>query len=704
MPAGTILRESKNCWRIKHAERSAFLIDGAAYFESLASALDQAKRSIYIAGWDIDSRINLVRGKNHPYASVRLGEFLNNKVSRTPQLQAYVLIWDFAMIFALEREWLPLFRLGWKTHPRVRFHMDGEHPIGGCQHQKIVVVDDSVAFCGGLDLTKVRWDTPEHRSWNPLRKDPSGNPYAPFHDVQMVVDGEAAAALGDLFRDRWLWATGEMLSRPGTDGPAPWPKGLTPDLRDIRVGIARTLPAYKDREEVREVEALYLDSIRAAKNHIYMENQYLTSAVIADALGESLHKENGPEIILVVPRETGGWLEQSTMDALRVRIVKRLLQADRHGRLRVLYPALEEDGQSLFVHAKVMVVDDRLARVGSSNLSNRSMGLDSECDLAVEAEGDSREAEGINALLGKLVAEHLGTKPETISQALSEHKSLIKVIDSLSDSMRALRRLDIDQKMPVDGPALVPDSTLLDPERPAKLDKMLDQFITEENGSSKKAVKVSIVLMSLLGLAAAWRWTPLSEWTDMEKLTAFAHLIKESPLSLLFVCGAYVLGGMVMFPITVLIGATAVVFSPVMGSVYALLGCLSSSIVTYLFGAKLGKETIRKFAGRRLNRVSKRLAKRGILTMAVVRNLPVAPFTVVNMLAGASHVKFRDYLIGTALGMIPGIVAITLLADRLVELVKEPSLRNVLIGVGIAVVLIVLSWWTKRRLSAGPRE
>ena len=104
---------------------------------------------------------------------------------------------------------MPLYALNWKTHSRVRFYMDDKHPVGASQHQKIVVVDDAVAFSGGLDLRKWRWDTPEHHIDDQRRVDPDGKPYPPFHDVQMVVDGAAAAALGQLARERWQRATGE---------------------------------------------------------------------------------------------------------------------------------------------------------------------------------------------------------------------------------------------------------------------------------------------------------------------------------------------------------------------------------------------------------------------------------------------------------------------------------------------------------------
>jgi phosphatidylserine/phosphatidylglycerophosphate/cardiolipin synthase-like enzyme/uncharacterized membrane protein YdjX (TVP38/TMEM64 family) len=696
-----ILREGRNCWRIRKADRAAFLIDAARYFESLVSAVNQAEKSLYIAGWDIDSRVNLMRRCDHSGGALPLGKFLNEKVARTPGLNAHILLWDFSMIFALEREWLPLFKLGWKTHHRIHFRLDDEHPAGASHHQKIVVVDDALAFCGGIDLTKNRWDTPEHRIEDRRRAQPGGKPYGPFHDVQMVVDGDAAESLGDLFRDRWRWATGEALSPGAARSPMPWPENIKPELNDVQIGLTRTLPAFKGRPAVEEVKALYKDSIQSAGEHVYIETQYLTSAAMAASLAESLKQPKGPEIVIVLPEKSSGWLEQSTMDALRLRTLKGLFDVDRHHRLQAFYPSLKEGKAALFVHAKVMVVDDRLARVGSANLNNRSMGLDSECDICIEANNEASVAMGIAAFRNALLAEHLCTTPEAIDRTMKDTGSLLKTIELLSGDGRTLKPLPLDLEPSVDGAALVSDNSLLDPERPGELDRMIDQFVHEEESPSIKGrlLTVSLLLLVLFGLAAAWHWTPLSEWVSMKRLAVWAGSIKGSPLSVLLVMGAYSLGGLVMFPVTLLVGVTVVVFPPFLGGLYAWMGCLSSALVSYSLGAGLGKETIRRLPGRRINRLSRHLAKQGLLKVAVVRNLPVAPFTVVNMVAGASRINLKDYLLGTALGMFPGILALTVFADRIIEAVKNPHWANIAATAVLAFTLAIGIWWFRKRTS-----
>ena len=143
---------------------------------------------------------------------------------------------------------------------RVTLCIDNSVPFGSSQHQKIVVVDDAVAFSGGLDLTIRRWDTTAHSADNRHRVDPSGHPYRPFHDVQMMVDGEAARALAAAGA-RALVPRQRRHAADRAAAAIPGPTACAPDFTDVDVGIARTQPRYDDEEPVREVETLFLDSI-----------------------------------------------------------------------------------------------------------------------------------------------------------------------------------------------------------------------------------------------------------------------------------------------------------------------------------------------------------------------------------------------------------------------------------------------------------
>ncbi|HXT03803.1 MAG TPA: phospholipase D-like domain-containing protein, partial [Casimicrobiaceae bacterium] len=389
-----MLVPGRNCWRIERAARLAFLVDGEEYFGAVRAALANARRSIFILGWDIDSRMHLVPDGAHDGLPEPLGEFLNAIVARRPDLHGYVLSWDFAMLYAMEREWLPIYKLDWRTHRRLSFRLDDRHPVGASHHQKVIVIDDALAFVSGYDLTRCRWDTSAHRCNDVRRVDHRREPYPPFHDVGIVVGGDCARALGELARERWHRATGHG-AMPAADAhdDDPWPENVAVAATDVDVAIARTEPAFDGRPGVAEIRALHLDAIAAAKRHIFAENQYFTSRTIADAFSGRLEEDNGPEIAVVSPFTQSGWLEMSTMGVLRARIHRALRAADRHARYRLYCPTLpwlDHRSGCLNVHSKVLIVDDTLLMLGSANLSERSLGIDTECNLAIEARGEPR--------------------------------------------------------------------------------------------------------------------------------------------------------------------------------------------------------------------------------------------------------------------------------------------------------------------------
>ena len=390
MRQSAILKPGENCWRIEQADRVSLLVDGAEYFHAFRETAKNARRSVLIIGWDIDGRFELERDRPPDGLPTRLRDFLNSLVKRRKGLRIHVLDWDYAMVFATDREWLPSYQMDWTTHRRLHFRLDSRHPVGASHHQKIVVVDDRVAFVGGLDFALGRWDSSEHRPDDPRRRDIDSTIPQPYHDVQLMVSGAIAGALGELARERWRMATGQNLRVPESAGDYdPWPGDVAADLVNAPVGIARTRPKYDGQEEVREVERLVTDAIAAARETIYIENQYFTAHTVGDALARRLGEDDGPEIVVILPQRTVGWLSQNTMDVLRERLLKRLYEIDRHDRLRVYYPHVPGLGtQCINVHAKVLVIDDELLRAGSANFNNRSMGLDTECDLALEARGE----------------------------------------------------------------------------------------------------------------------------------------------------------------------------------------------------------------------------------------------------------------------------------------------------------------------------
>ena len=708
--ADRILRPGRNCWRTVHARQFAFLVDGEEYFRAVREALLEAQRSIFILGWDIDSRQQLVPDGADDGWPGPIGELLNALVSRRRSLRAYVLTWDFAMLYLLEREWMPLYKLDWRTHRRLSFRLDAKHPTGGSHHQKSIVVDDSVAFVSGFDLSRSRWDTSEHRCEEPRRHNPSGLSYGPFHDVGAVVEGECARAIGELARERWRRATGRR-ARVAVDQPVDgrWPKSVAPALRNVPVAIARTEPALDGRPPVDEVRLLHLDAIAAARRDIFAENQYFTSTLIARAFRERLDERQGPDIAVISPQTQSGWLEVSTMGVLRARLHRDLTAADRFGHYRLLCPKLPwlaDDKGCLNVHSKVLVVDDRLAVVGSANLSNRSMGLDTELCLAVEANGDADIRFAIAAFRNRLLAEHLDADPSTVQAAHERHGRLLAAIDAMGrPGQRTLAALDPPLDPTLD--AIVPDHSVLDPEQPIDPDALVADLVPEPAIREQTRVRVLVLAAVVLAIAAAalaWRYVPSARWLEVDTIVAYARNLETQPLVAAAAIAAYVLGGLLLVPVTLLIGATVLVFGPIEGALYAMGGALASAASTYALGRALGRDLVRRLAGRGLNALSRRLAKQGLLAMAVVRLLPLAPFSIVNAVAGASHIGWRDFLLGTLLGMFPGIVVIAAFVESTVAVVDDPGPRTIAVLAAVAAVACGAVWSMQRwvaRTSAG---
>lgn len=458
-----ILEPRQNCWCAPHARRATVLVDGASYFARLEQSLRLARRSITILGWDFDAGIRL-RPDREEGSGETLGDLLRDLVEQAPELEIRILVWSLSVVHAPSAVLPAIFGAAWREHPRVRVHLDTHHPLYAAHHQKVVTVDDAVAFVGGMDLTVDRWDSHKHAADEPLRRCADGSIYPAVHDIQMAVDGEAAAAIASLVRDRWREAVGEDLA-PVSASHDPWPTGLEPDFTHIPVAISRTRPAWDGHPGWREVEALTRDALKAARRTIYIEAQYLAASFIGRILAEKLSRPDGPEIVIITTQTSRSFIEQWVMGNNRDRLLRRLRKADRFNRLRVYYPVSpgESEDCAILIHSKLLIVDDVLIRVGSANLNNRSMGLDTECDLAVEASTEA-EQRTIAGLRGRLIAEHLGVEEEVFAEALASSPFLLAAIDGLNHHRRGLRPFTSHHKRGPTRPVF--GTGLLDPSRP----------------------------------------------------------------------------------------------------------------------------------------------------------------------------------------------------------------------------------------------
>lgn len=658
------------------------LNDAAEYFAALRAALLLAERQVEIIGWDIHSQTCLVgpSGEADDGFPIALGPFLKTLVTAKPALQVNILSWNFAALYATEREWNSLDKFTAGSEGRIRFCLDDSLPLGSAQHQKIVVIDNAVAFSGGLDLTVRRWDTSAHRADEPLRVDQDGKPYAPFHDVQCMVDGEAAAALGEIVAARWE-AAGCVPLRTEPAGGERWPAAVAVHARDVATGIARTEVGTVGRPAVTEVIRLFKASIRRANRFIYIENQFTSAPDIARVLAQRMVDVPSLQVLIVTPRSHSSWFESQAMQGGRGGFVAPFVAAGVTDRLRIVYPATDGSPSgpaAVMVHSKVMIVDDDFLRIGSANINNRSMGADSECDLAFEAASEQHR-EFIRSVRRRLIGHFCGLGEQEI--AAKEH-DLLGFVDEHAASGAAKTLLPIEPENASIRAMTEIVQPIADPKRPLNLTHAARRMWT-----APTVLAVAAIVASLTGLALAWQYTTLSDYADVGFMTGVISRQAQSEVAPLYAIAAFVLGGLVVFPVLVLIAATAAALGPLLGFASATAGVMLSSALLFMIGRFLGHRRLQSFLGKRALRVQNRIVGRGVVAVALIRMVPIAPFSLVNVLAGASELTLRDFLLGTLLGMSPGIITMAALGAQIADFARNASWSSAL-----TLGLIIVAW------------
>ena len=480
-----IVALGRNCWRIARASEASVIVDAADYYRHIRAAMVAAQKRIFVVGWDFDTRIALdpdEHGKGET-----LGRFFLNLAKAKPDREIDILKWNFGALKQFTHPSAVIWLARWWRTKAIDFRFDSSHPPGCSHHQKIVVIDENLAACGGIDISSNRWDTPDHIDQDSRRTGPNGKPYMPWHDATMMMRGPVAGQLAELGRERWSIATKAKLD-PIEQCEDDWPKDLPVMFRDVDIAIARTRAAYDDLPEVREIETLYIDMICAAQRFIYFENQYFTSAKIAAAIATRMAEKDPPEIVMVMPRQADGWLEQKAMDGARLKLMRAIGDKDKGNRFRIYVPVTTKRAD-IYVHAKVSIVDDRLLRVGSSNLNNRSQGLDSECDVIIDAALDANAdtPPAMTALRHRLLAEHLDCTPEEYAAAEQKHGSMVDAIEALVGPGKSLDLLEMEELGDAD--EFIASNELLDPESP---DAMLDPIHKRGLGKSWAKGKAAI--------------------------------------------------------------------------------------------------------------------------------------------------------------------------------------------------------------------
>lgn len=449
MGGDTILRDGDTCWRTNRADALAFLVDGADYFAAVKTSMLGARRSIWLLAWTFDALTRMqpdkVERSGSPETADRLGLLLRRISALNPGLDVRILCWDIPPAISASQGFAVQRAAAFFKGSRVQYRLDKSLPNSACHHQKVLIIDGRLAFVSGGDLSTDRWDTCDHDDVDPRRRLPNLRRYPARHDVATVMEGPIAQDCGQLFADRWERSGGGRLEVPAPDysEESPWPRGVTPDLIGETVGLARTEPNWKSHSLVRENLRLHLATIAAARRTLYIENQYLTAPTIVQALCRRLAEPDGPEIISIGPESSPSFFDRMTMDSARVAAIEALGRADVHGRFTAYTPRTTA-GEPIIVHSKVTIADDIFLRIGSANLNNRSLGLDTECDMAIEADPGEAGAETrvtIATFRNLMIGHYIGRSLLQVEAAMEQAGSLAGAIALLDPGHRRLRRV-----------------------------------------------------------------------------------------------------------------------------------------------------------------------------------------------------------------------------------------------------------------------
>ncbi|MDT5052079.1 MAG: hypothetical protein QOF66_445 [Mycobacterium sp.] len=338
------------------------LIDGERACGDIAKALAGAHSQVHIAGWHLTPGFELTRDGD----TSTLRDVLARLAER---VDVRVLLWAGPPVPAFQptRKMVRAVREQLTGGTRIECVLDSRERTMHCHHEKLVIVDDTVAFVGGIDLTSLsgdRWDSPEHQPRGSLG----------WHDVATRLRGPIVADVADHFRQRWQEAAGQPLPVPQVPAPA----------GHVTAQLLRTIPErtydFSPRGEFGILEA-YERALRSAQHLIYLENQFLWSTEIAQILADKLR--NPPtehfRILLLLPAKPNNGAD-TTRGQLGC-----LVEAD-HGAGRLLAVTIHSHNPSstdaLYVHAKVAIVDDRWLTVGSANLNEHSLFNDTEINIA----------------------------------------------------------------------------------------------------------------------------------------------------------------------------------------------------------------------------------------------------------------------------------------------------------------------------------
>lgn len=704
--SASIFQQGENCWVSSKASYAAPLIDCANYYKALHSSIVKAKHSIFIVGWDIDSRIRLIRGEDEANSEAPsvISELLAWKAEQNPELKIYLLRWDSSLAFFAQREMWAKEVWDENTPDNVETVLDDTIPMGGSQHQKIVIIDDEVVYSGGMDVSTNRWDTRDHPVESEERDGPDGE-YGPLHDVQAVYSGPVVKEFAELVRWRWLRVAEsnpinfrEDAKIKLEDGiPDAWPDDYEPWFENVDCALARTIPFMDEVEPVQEVRNMLLDLINQAERVIYIENQFTSRQEIAEALNKRLKTCPDLNVIVVSSYEPKGRFECEAFWASRIEFKKILFKDIDPDRVIMTYSSItDEQGRSAYkrIHSKVMTIDEKYLVIGSSNLSNRSMTLDTEIDTVYYGNDEHNSAQ-IARVRDDLLAEHSGRDVEATAVLLKKDNPARALMTGQLAHGYVLTQ--VNDEIFTDPSSDNLFRSLSDPEEPLIAMPTMDGSSMPVRNPRRRTIMVGlgVLIIAILGGLMFWASQAIP-WLSADSINAFLEESRGTYFALPTVLLVYLVGGILFFPVTVLSIAVAAVFGPIWGPIYGILGALLSSATMFGVGKLLGNAGLKKIGGPKVDAVDQKLKSSGIVGVAAIRMLPIAPFSLVNLVAGISSIGLFQFLMGTFLGMFPPMIAKGLVGDSITQIFRNPSPETISYLAGGIILWGLMIWGSQK--------
>ncbi len=655
-----------------------FLTVSADYYEALAQTLVRAKERVLIVGWSFDDRVVLSRESEHHTGSepCSVGTLLVDCANRNPDLHIDIRIWGAPPVFGADQHISRWFRSHAEDMQNLDLRFVPADSAFAARHEKFILVDAAIAFLGGIDLTHARWDDAAHSAANPKRTDPDGARYVPYHDVQAAVSGPVVQELWKLALD-----DGIIRTIPEADTTQTlWPPDMPVDATDVTISIARTrLYPEPSRPSITEIRERYCDRIAHAHARIYIENQYFSDRSIADAIITRIQEPEGPDVVIIMSKELPDTLGRMTMGANNSLQLSRLMERDVHGKVSFFSRVAPDDTDvTVKVHSKLMIVDGRYITLGSANISRRSFGMDSELNVFIDAEDSDTPDLALN-LESSLCAQHCGLSIDDWHTRVKNHEGSIPAAlaaragewPGLVDGTESLDTSNVP-------PELVEK---LDMEQPPAAESAFLQHVRANPDTVLLRLKQAAGAVLALGLisAAAVLLTRID--VDMEAiLEDVRQIYRERPvLGVMLSIGSYWLSMAVFVTILVPVVFFAAVHGPPLGIVFSLVGLLSGAAIYYRLGLFVfDADWIDRFKAVRAAKAQlERIKPYGVWAVAISRMVPSGPFAVVNFVTGMLGFTFRQFLLGSLIGLVPGVVAFSIFGEIIQNVFTDPSWFNI---------------------------